>query len=108
MGMENALGAPQADVDKFVMARARRSQAVSMGVENSATYPQRDVHQAVGASMNVSKQQKASVLQEHILDYLVTRHDFGRQDLTEWAQEVTLCGVDLEKKKGGPLRTKQT
>ena len=49
--------------------------------------------------MNVSKQQKASVLQEHILDYLVTRHDFGRQDLTEWDQEVTLCGVELGKRR---------
>jgi hypothetical protein len=49
--------------------------------------------------MNVSNQEKGSVLQEHILDDLVTRHDFGREDLTELSQKVTLFGVEL----GTPL-----
>ncbi len=86
--MENTLGAPQADVDKFVMGLVHRFKTVGMGMKNTTTAPQRDVHKTVGVSMNVSNQQKGSVLQEHILDDLVTRHDFGREDLAEWVQEV--------------------
>ena len=39
---------------------------------------------------------------------LLARHHTGAADITEWGREVTLCGVKLGEKKGGPFRTEQT
>lgn len=43
MGMDDDLGAPQADVDRFVMGHLRRSQAVVIGLDDALGAPQADV-----------------------------------------------------------------
>ena len=59
-----------------------------MRMSTAVTAPEGEVDQAVGAVSTVFRQDKASVLQEHILDCLVTRHDLGREDLDKWALRV--------------------
>jgi hypothetical protein len=101
--MQNALGARQADVDKFMNDHIHHTHSnTQVGMSGSTTATQRDVDQFTGVVLTVSRQDKASVLQEHI-DCLVTRHDFGRDVLAKWALEVTLCGLER-----GPERTKET
>jgi hypothetical protein len=108
LSMPKALDAPQADIDRFVMNHLRRSHATRLGVFDAATTPQREVDRAVTAALTVTRQEKAAVLEEHILARLATRHAFGRADITEWVRKVALCGVQLGRKRGGPFRTKQT
>jgi hypothetical protein len=64
--MEDALGAPQADVDKFYYMQLRRTKAAQVGMSTAVTAPQREVDQTVGAASTVFRQDKALVLQEHI------------------------------------------
>jgi hypothetical protein len=78
-------------------------------MSNTLNAPQAEVDRTVTSSLLDIIQDKATVLEGHILDRLATRHAFGRAtDITEWGREVTLCGVKLGEKKGGPFRTEQT
>jgi hypothetical protein len=107
MGMPNALTANHKDVDKFVCDVNRRALVAKRGMNDAATTTQQEVNAAANVVLAGFRQDKAEVLQQHILHHLETHFKWTTADPVAWARGVALCGKEIThtEKRGAHRRT---
>ncbi len=109
MGMSNAVAVNQQDVDVFVLGRLRRKQVAKHGMHDAATASQQQVNATANVVLAGFRQEKAEVLQQHILHHLETHFEWRTADPVAWTRVVTLCGKEITNAQTrGAHRSKET
>jgi hypothetical protein len=78
-------------------------------MNDAATTTQQEVNAAANVVLTGFRQEKAEVLQQHILHHLETHFKWTTADPVAWARGVALCGKEItHTEKRGAHRRKET